>query len=154
MKSFAQKTFFLCAAILVFSSTPVHAFTIKDKINGEAKQGSLSADIMGQYDKTASKAEIGKVDPRIAITGFIKVALTTIGSVFLALVVYAGYNLLTAGGEEDKVEKAKKTIQAAVIGLTITLAAYSITYFVGKSAHSAVTGQFDKPAQKLKWSDF
>jgi len=47
---------------------------------------------------------------------------------------------MTAGGEDEKVTKAKDILQAAVIGLVITLSAYSITYFVTGWLFSAQTG--------------
>ena len=37
---------------------------------------------------------------------------------------------MTAQGEEEKVSKAKDTIQRAVIGLIVTIAAYAISYWV------------------------
>ena len=52
------------------------------------------------------------------------------GVIFLVLMVYAGYLWMTARGTEEQIEKAKKIIMAAMIGLIITLGAYSITAFV------------------------
>jgi hypothetical protein len=37
---------------------------------------------------------------------------------------------MTAAGEQEKIEKAKKIIRGAVIGLIITVGAYSITAFI------------------------
>jgi len=44
--------------------------------------------------------------------------------------VYAGYLWMTARGESDQVDKAKKIIVQSIIGLVITVGAYSITAFV------------------------
>lgn len=60
----------------------------------------------------------------------IKAFLGLLGIIFLILIIYAGFNWMTAQGEEEKVTKAKETLQRAVIGLIIIIAAYSITYFV------------------------
>jgi hypothetical protein len=46
--------------------------------------------------------------------------------------LYAGYNWMTAAGDEQKVEKAKDTITRAIIGIIITVSAYAITYFIFK----------------------
>jgi len=46
------------------------------------------------------------------------------------LAIYAGYNWMTAQGEEEKVTKAKDTLTAAIIGLVIVIAAYAISYYV------------------------
>lgn len=60
----------------------------------------------------------------------VQVALSFVGIIFLTLMVYAGFLWMTAKGDESKVDKAKEIIKAAIIGLVITLGAYSITAFV------------------------
>lgn len=64
------------------------------------------------------------------IGGLINVFLSVLGIIFVVLVVYAGYLWMTAGGEATKVDKAKKLLGQAVIGLVIIVAAYAITAFV------------------------
>lgn len=64
------------------------------------------------------------------VAKIIKVTLGLIGTIFLILMVYAGFLWMTGGGNEDNIGKAKKILSASVIGLAIVLAAYSITYFV------------------------
>ncbi|MDX9893612.1 MAG: hypothetical protein RB292_04365 [Patescibacteria group bacterium] len=64
------------------------------------------------------------------VAKLIQVALGFLGIVFLVLILYAGFNWMTSAGNEDKISTAKKTMVAAIIGLTIILAAYAITYFV------------------------
>lgn len=53
-----------------------------------------------------------------------------LGAIFIILMVYAGYNWMTARGDESKVEKAISTIQKAVIGLIITVGSYAIWNFI------------------------
>lgn len=60
----------------------------------------------------------------------IQVFLGLLATIFILLLVLAGYNWMTAAGSEDKVKKAQETIKVAIIGLLIILAAYIITYFV------------------------
>jgi len=67
----------------------------------------------------------------------IKTFLGLLGIIFIVLVVWAGYNWMTAGGNEDKVSKAKTTPTRAIIGLIITVSAYAITYFVFGAINSA-----------------
>jgi len=59
--------------------------------------------------------------------------LGLLGIIFLVLIIYAGFNWMTAQGDEEKVTKAKDTLTRAIIGLIIITAAYSITYFVFSS---------------------
>jgi hypothetical protein len=47
---------------------------------------------------------------------------------------------MTAGGNEEKVSKAKTTLYRAIIGLIITISAYAITYFVFGALDGATTG--------------
>jgi hypothetical protein len=106
----------------------------------------LEDDVLGkmaaQDGKFASKAGL-KVDRTIfattaynVISGF----LGLLGIIFVILMIYAGYNWMTAAGDEKKVEKAKDTIQRAIIGLIITVAAYAITYFVFSALGDVATG--------------
>ena len=67
------------------------------------------------------------------IATVVKAFLGLLGIIFLVLIIYAGYEWMTAQGDEEKVTKAKDTLQRAVIGLIIIIAAYSITYFVFSS---------------------
>jgi len=60
----------------------------------------------------------------------IKLALSFVGVLFLLLCLYGGYKWMTARGNEQEVEDAKKLLTAAVIGLIIILAAYLISAFV------------------------
>lgn len=74
------------------------------------------------YDPNMSLGEVVAV----AIRGF----LGLLGVIFVILIIIAGYNWMTAGGDEEKIKKAGATIRSAIIGLIIVVAAYAITYFV------------------------
>lgn len=60
----------------------------------------------------------------------INVFLSLLGVVFLLLVLYAGFLWMTAGGDDKQVEKARKMLINATVGLVITLSAYAITTFI------------------------
>lgn len=60
-------------------------------------------------------------------------ALSFIGVLFFALMVFGGFMWMTARGNEEQTKKALNTITAAVIGLIIVLSSYTITSFVFKS---------------------
>jgi hypothetical protein len=76
-----------------------------------------------------------------AIGAIIQTALLIIGTLFMTLVVYAGYLWLTAQGDSQQVTKAREIITAAVIGIVITMSAYSISYFILYQASRA--SQYD-----------
>lgn len=90
----------------------------------------------GPLDKVAQKAGTQDQGDLGAITGTtINAALQLVGIIFMGLLVYAGILWMTARGQEDQIEKAKKIISASIIGLVITISAYAITVFV--------TGRFE-----------
>jgi len=60
----------------------------------------------------------------------IHVFLGILGVVALVLILYAGFLWMTAGGDEEKVKKAKQIITQAIIGLAIILSSYAITSFI------------------------
>lgn len=77
--------------------------------------------------------------PTVIATSYIKTILTLVGTVFLGLTIYGGVLWMTAGGNEDQVEKAKKTITRSIIGLIIITSSYSISLFAERLAKGAVT---------------
>lgn len=56
--------------------------------------------------------------------------LIFLGIVGVIYIVYAGFQILTAGGDEDKVKKSKATIFHVFIGLLLIFLAFSIVKFV------------------------
>ena len=67
----------------------------------------------------------------------IRASFSLIGIVLVVIFIYAGFTWMTAGGSEEKITKAKKMLTNAVIGLVITMLAYSIANFV---LHSILKG--------------
>jgi hypothetical protein len=71
----------------------------------------------------------------------IQTFLSLLSIIFIVLILYAGFNWMTAAGDEKKVEDAKGTITKAVIGLVIIIAAFAITYFVFNALPYGIQGQ-------------
>ncbi len=69
-------------------------------------------------------------DIRQQAVKIINVVLTILGILLLVLIMYAGFQWMTAGGNEDQVKKAKTTLKNAIIGLVIVLLSWSITRFM------------------------
>ncbi len=94
-----------------------------------------------ELDKVAKNlGDAGTKELPELIGNMINVLLSVLGIFFVVVVVYAGFLYLSAGGEEDKVKKAKKLLGQAVIGIVIILLAYSISAFVIGSLTSVTTG--------------
>jgi hypothetical protein len=62
----------------------------------------------------------------------ITVFLSALAFVFFGYVLYAGVMWMLARGNEEKITESKSTIEAAIVGLVIVMAAYAITTFVFK----------------------
>ncbi|HWQ99838.1 MAG TPA: pilin, partial [Candidatus Methylomirabilis sp.] len=76
-------------------------------------------------------AGLGQQQTLPVIVGrIINVALGFIGIVLLVLLLLAGFNWMTAGGDTEKVKKAQQQIKNAIIGLVIIVAAFAISNFV------------------------
>lgn len=86
-------------------------------------------DMTGTVAKTAN---YGQTSIGHLVAVMIQTVLSFLAIIFLALVIFSGFRWMTAGGNEEQVKKATKTITMAVIGLVIVLAAFAITYFVFK----------------------
>jgi hypothetical protein len=69
-------------------------------------------------------------DPNAIIGVVITAVLGLLGIIFLVLIIYAGYLWMTAGGDSDKVTKAKDILRTSIIGLILVISAYAITQFI------------------------
>ncbi|GEM_PF-3790391 len=77
-------------------------------------------------------AEIGlsATDPKLIIAHLIRLALEFVGIILVLMILSAGVSFMFSGGEKEKIDKAKKTLFNAFVGLMIILSAYSIVSFV------------------------
>lgn len=73
---------------------------------------------------------LGQNDLITTINSIIKVLLGLLGILAVLLILWGGFIWMTAAGDTDKVDKAKKLIISGIIGLVIIFAAYAIATFV------------------------
>lgn len=122
MKSF-KKIFLISCAVLALASLAMPLLSQAAPSDALDKLKSVGGEAYG----------VGAEEPRSLpeiIGGIIKTALSILGIIAAILIIYAGYLWMTGRGKEERVTKAKETLEAAIIGLIIILAAYAITYFV------------------------
>lgn len=74
-----------------------------------------------------------------AVVGLINVLLGFLGLIAVVIILIGGFRWMTAGGNEDKVAEARKTIFSGIIGLAIILFAWGITTFVVQELVKAST---------------
>lgn len=89
-------------------------------------------DIPG-LEETAGAANIDRsfTSPEVAITTIIQWVLSLVGVVFLVLVIWGGFNWMTSSGNQEQIQKARRTVASAAIGLIIVLSAYALTVYIG-----------------------
>lgn len=128
----STKKLLAISSILFFFALSVQAGPLRQDSNGVASKmntgaGSASFDIINAGGSSDLSSMIKKV---------IDIFLGFIGILLTVYILMAGYKWITANGDEKKVTEAKTSIQHAVVGLVIILAAYSLTYFVFQSVGS------------------
>ena len=76
---------------------------------------------------------LGGADLKQTVLNIIRLVLGLMTLVAVVLIIYGGFVWLTAAGNEENVEKAKRIISAAVIGLIVILLAWAIVIFVANT---------------------
>ncbi len=69
-------------------------------------------------------------EARSVVANIVQGALGIIGTLFVAYAFYGGMMILTAAGDEDKVDTGKSTLRTATIGIIVVLSALGITTFI------------------------
>ncbi|OGL77960.1 hypothetical protein A3F28_00220 [Candidatus Uhrbacteria bacterium RIFCSPHIGHO2_12_FULL_57_11] len=92
---------------------------------------------LGLTPEVTEAIGLSSTDVRVTVARIINVFMGILGIIAVVIVLYGGFLWMTAAGNEEKVEKAKKMLVAGVIGLAIILSAYAIAQFVINSLVSA-----------------
>ncbi len=66
------------------------------------------------------------------IATIIKQLLTLVSIVAVGYVLWAGFQIMTAGGDEEKVKSGRKTIIYVIIGIVVMWLAYSLVAWLLK----------------------
>jgi len=104
---------FIVILIAVFSLLTVQVFA----------QASLGLEAAGGTG-------LGTRDLKDLIMSIVQILLGFLGIVAVIIVLYGGFLYMTSEGEADKVDKAKKVLINAAIGLLIILSAFAIVTYV------------------------
>lgn len=76
-------------------------------------------------------------DPRIIVARLIQDAMGFVGIIAVLMILLSGVTYMLSGGDEEKVNSAKRNFFSTIIGLAIMLSAYSIVAFVLNSLSAA-----------------
>jgi cytochrome bd-type quinol oxidase subunit 2 len=116
-----QKIKIISTTIIIFLfPILVSAQSALDKLNTVGKSGGFNTD-SDTGDGTLLATILGKI---------VQAFLGILGVIFIILILLAGFNWMTAAGEEEKVNKAKDTLRRAVIGLIIIISSWGIWTFI------------------------
>ena len=99
--------------------------------------------VLAQIDTGIDYGEgtgLSDTDPRIIVANVIRVVLGFLGIIALFLILYAGWMYMSSAGAPDKIEKAKKILSSALIGLVIILSAFAIASFILNALIKATGG--------------
>ena len=123
MKIKFKKLIFILAAFTLFLSVGLcQAAFLDSKVTDKIRDQTKFTGGTGGYELSGDVYGLAQ----IVINAF----LSIVGVLLLIYLLHAGYEWMTARGEEEKVEKAKDTITRAFIGLIIVMGAYAIWSFV------------------------
>ncbi len=73
---------------------------------------------------------IGTDSIPVLIARVINAFLGIVGSIAFLMFVWGGFNWLISGGSSEKIEKGKKAMTYAVIGMIIVFSSYALVRFV------------------------
>jgi cytochrome bd-type quinol oxidase subunit 2 len=85
------------------------------------------------FESIGETLGLGNADLKETVINILQLVLGLLALIAVIMVIIGGFTWLTAGGNEEKVDKAKKIISAAVIGLIIVLLAWAIVIFVANT---------------------
>ncbi len=100
---------------------PIFCLAASSSMGGILKDVAVKAGFSSDTEETTLVTSIAK---------FLRIFFSILGVIFLIIIVYGGFTWMTAGGNEEQINKSKKLLINAAIGLAIIILAYSITYFV------------------------
>ncbi len=105
-------------------------------------QASILQDALSTAEVTNQKAKLAETANPAFLTGeIIKYALGFVGTIFLVLIIYGGFLWMTAAGNDQQIDKAKKILTNSTVGLLIVVLAYALSLFIINVILKATSGE-------------
>jgi hypothetical protein len=130
-KYFLSFLFILSFGVLQFS-TPL---ALKPALADETLYNSQSLLREATVNNYGNKPK----DVKLIILNLIKLVLSFLAILMVALLIYAGFQYMTSGGNEAKTKEAMGRIQALIVGLLIILVSWGITVYLIKWLNCVTT---------------
>ncbi len=117
---------FILGLLMLPATLPTLATTTGQNAGTKIKQGIID---------TGTAAELGNADTDIreVIALIINALLGFLGILFTILIIYGGFLWMTAAGNDQQIEKARKILTQATIGLLIVILAYALSIWIFKA---------------------
>ncbi len=116
--------YILSFAVLSFLVLPMFTTPVAQAQTVDLEEYGVTSDFESALGDT-----LGSVnkDPRVLAADLIKTALGFLAIIAVVIVLFGGFKWMTAAGNDDKIDDAKKILSAGVIGLIIILVAWGLT---------------------------
>jgi len=112
-------TITIAAFALLLLAVPAQATNLGETVNVGLNYGTATG--------------LGTRDIREVIMAIINVILSFLSIVAIILILTGGFKWMVAGGNDEKVDEAKKTLTSGIVGLVVIFTSYAIASFVVRS---------------------
>ncbi|MFH0952009.1 MAG: Ig-like domain-containing protein [Patescibacteria group bacterium] len=100
---------------------------------------SVEAQTSFSIENIGGSIGLGTADLKETVINILKWILGIISLAAVSVLIYGGVLWMTAAGREERIEKAKKVIMGAVIGIVIILLSWAIVLFVERFITGSIT---------------
>ena len=110
---------------------------------------NAQGDSYGVNDEAMDEMQLDSdLQPRESLVGIINIALSFLGLIAVIIVIYGGFVWMTSGGNEEKINNAKKILKNGLIGLVIILLSWGIaTWVLAQFSGDGELGQTCTPGE-------
>jgi len=125
------KQILILVSLIALLTLPYFVFAAESE---PAASASPPPDMKGMLEGTGGyggySVDTNQLTMSQIIGTIVRAFLSLLGIIFVVLIIFAGFNWMTASGDEEKLKKAKDTIRTSIIGLVIVVGAYAIWIFL------------------------
>jgi len=150
-----KKRLYALLSLIATLLAPLTAFAFGSEaacdLSNYKAPGGLLADLTHKECTACGQCDIA--DFFIVGNTIVKLILGLSGSVMLLMVVYGGFLWLSSAGNSSQVDKGKKVVTGALIGLVIVFGAYTAVQFILGAlglGGTTVSEIFSRPFQTTK----
>ncbi|MCX6741409.1 MAG: pilin, partial [Candidatus Parcubacteria bacterium] len=90
----------------------------------------LAQDMTQGLGQFANETGLPATPLPVLIGRIVRIFISFLGLIAVVIILYGGFLWMTSGGDQDKIDKAKKLMRAGLIGLLIIVLAYALATFV------------------------